>query len=279
MDPEEYRRASLETWQSMAAGWERWRTEAETTLTPVRAWLLEGLAPKRGDTMLELAAGAGDTGFDVAELVGETGRLISTDLAPAMVEVARRRAAKLGLENIEHRTMDAERIELEDDSVDGVLCRFGLMLMPDPGAALAETRRVLRPGGRLVLAVWRDGERNPWISLARRMLVARGHVPPPEPGTPGIFSLASDERLRELLERAGFSVEKVEDVPVRFVYDDVDQYIQRARDTGGMFARAFASASEAERSAMTAELTQAFAPFTVDGGLEFPGLALCAAAS
>jgi SAM-dependent methyltransferase len=279
MQPEEYRRASLATWKAMAPGWERWRAEVEATSTPVRKWLLRELAPQPGDTILELAAGPGDTGFAAAAVVGDHGQLISTDFSPEMVDVARRRSAELGLRNVEHRVMDAERIELDDASVDGVLCRFGYMLMPDPGAALSETRRVLRPGGRLALAVWRAAGRNPWISIAGRMLVERGHVPPPEPGAPGIFSMASDERIRDLLADAGFTAVRMEDLPVRFVYRDVDDYVRRARDTGGVFAMVFRQVSEGERDAMKAELARAFTPFAVDGGYELPGVALAAVAS
>ena len=94
-----------------------------------------------------------------------------------------------------------------------MICRFGYMLMPDPPAALAETRRVLKPGGRLTLAVWREADRNPWVSIVGRLLLERGHVPPPEPGAPGMFTMARDERIRELLESAGFDVLRIEEVP------------------------------------------------------------------
>jgi SAM-dependent methyltransferase len=279
MDADEHRRATLETWERMAPGWERWRAHIEETAAPVREWLLRELAPRPGDTVLELAAGTGETGFAAAALVGESGRVVSTDLSPAMVEVARRRAAELGLSNVEHRVLDAERIELEDGSVDGVLCRFGYMLMPDPAACLRETRRVLRAGGRLALAVWRGAERNPWISIAGRVLVERGHVPPPEPGAPGIFALADAERLRALLAGAGFTAQRVEEIPVRFRYDDVDDYVRRAKDTGGIFATAWSEVSEREQAALRAKLAEAFAPFQADGGFELPGVALAASAT
>ena len=278
MDADEARRASLETWDAMAPGWERWRAQVEKTSAPIGAWLIEQLEPGPGDTLLELAAGPGDTGFAAAPLLGEKGRLISTDFSSAMVEVGRRRASELGLGNVEHRVMEAERIELEDDSVDRVLCRFGYMLMPDPAAALAETRRVLRTGGRLALAVWRGAEQNTWISIAGRLLVERGHMPRPEPGEPGIFALANDGRLRALLEEAGFHVQRMEDVPVRFVYRDVDDYVVRAQDTGGNFAKVWRAAPGDERAAIRSELERAFAPYAVDGGYAMPGLALCVVA-
>jgi SAM-dependent methyltransferase len=279
VDVEEYRRTSLANWATMAAGWERRRADIERVSAPVTEWLVRHLAAQPGDTVLELAAGPGDVGFAAAPLLGEDGRLISSDFSPEMVEVGRRRAAEVGLTNVEHRMLDAEDIELEDDSVDGVLCRFGYMLMADPARALAETRRVLKPGGRLALAVWRDGAQNPWVAIAGRVLVERGLVPPPEPGTPGIFSMASDERVRELLDGAGFTVERLEDVPVQFRYRDIDEYVHTANDTGGMFARAWGAASEHERQALTAQLGEAFMPFAVDGGYELPGVALAAVAT
>ena len=174
MSQEEYRHTSFETWEAMAPGWERWRAELQDALTPVRDWLITHLAPQPGDTVLELAAGPGDTGFAAAALVGEGGCLISTDFSPEMVEVARRRGAELGLENVDYRAMDAERIDLDVDAVDGVLCQSAYMLMADPVAALSETRRVLRPGGRLALSVWGAPDQNPWASVGGRILVERG---------------------------------------------------------------------------------------------------------
>jgi SAM-dependent methyltransferase len=279
MDRDEYRRTSLENWEKMAAGWERRRASVESGSVPVAEWLLRELAPQPGDTILELASGPGDTGFAAAAVIGDEGRLISTDFSPEMVEVGRRRAGELGLTNVEHRRMDAERLELADDSVDGVICRFAFMLMADPGAALAEARRVLRPGGRLALAVWRGPEKNPWVAIAGRVLAGRGLVPPPDPDAPGIFTLASEGRLQSLLQEAGFAEVRTDDVPIAFVAAGVDDYVASARDTGGMFGRVWADAPEEERDAITEALAEAFAPFAVGGGYELPGLALVAVAS
>jgi SAM-dependent methyltransferase len=278
VDGDEYRRTSLANWAAMAAGWERRRAEIETVTAPVQEWLVRELDPVPGETILELASGPGDTGFAAAAPLGDEGRLISTDFSPEMTEVARRRGDELGLGNADYRTMDAEHIELEDGSVDGVICRFGFMLMADPAAALVEARRVLRPGGRLVLAVWRGPEQNPWVSVGGRILVARGLMPPNEPGAPGMFTLADDGRVRALLGEAGFTDVRTDDVPVRFVYGDVGEYVAAAVDTGGAFSRAFAQASAEEQEAIARELMESFAPYAVDGGYVLPGLALVALA-
>jgi SAM-dependent methyltransferase len=279
VDSTEYKRAALENWQTMAAGWEQRREEMEKVARPVTEWMVRALDPKPGDTVLELAAGPGEVGFAAAPLLGPEGRLISSDFSPAMVDVARRGAAELGLENVEHLVLDAEDLALEDDSVDGVLCRFGFMLMPDPEAAVAEARRVLRPGGRLALAVWSTAARNPWVAIGGRIFAELGLAPPPEPDSPGMFVFAEEERLRGLLESAGFRAERLEEVPVLFEFEDLDAYIAGSRQTGGMFARTWRDASDEQRDVIATRLAERFAPFAVDGGYALPGVAVVAAAS
>jgi SAM-dependent methyltransferase len=279
VDVEDYRRTSQEVWEAMAPGWERWRAQLAEALTPVREWLIGELGPQPGETVLELGAGVGDTGFEGAAVLGEGGRLISTDFSPEMVEVARRRGTELGLGNVEYRVIDAERIELDSGSVDGVLCQSTYMLMADPAAALAETRRVLRPRGRLALSVWGAPERNPWASIGGMILVERGHIPPPEPDVPGVFSMASEERIRALLDGGGFGSVRTEEVPVRFAFRDLDDYEQWVIDVAGLFAMVLRELAEDEREVLRARLKEAFVPFATDSGYELPGVALCAVAS
>jgi hypothetical protein len=138
---------------------------------------------------------------------------------------------------------------------------------------------VLRPGGRLAFSVWSSGARNPWISLAGRILAAHGHMPPPDPGEPGMFVLGDEEQLRRLVENAGFANARMKDVPVHNDYPSVDEYVRRSSEMGGMFARAWAEAPEEEQERMKDELREAFAPFAVDGGYELPGVSLCVVAS
>jgi SAM-dependent methyltransferase len=279
MQPEEYRQASLKVWEAMAPGWERRRAELGQALAPVHAWLIRELEPRPGDTVLELASGTGDLGIKVARIIGDQGRLISTDFSPDMVDVARRYGAEQGVENVEFRVMDAEATDLEDDSVDGVLCQSGYMLMAAVEKALAETRRVLRPRRRLALSVWGAPERNPWASIGARVLVEGGHMPPPEPGRPGVFSMASEERTRALLEGAGFDGIRTEEVEVQLRYSDVDDYVRWAIDMAGPIGMVLRGLSDDELRMLTAQLEEEFVPFSTDGGYTLPGVTLCAVAS
>jgi len=138
---------------------------------------------------------------------------------------------------------------------------------------------VLRTEGRLALAVWGTAAENPWVAIAGRILADRGLSAPPEPGAPGMFVLADEARLRQLLRGAGFDVERVERVPVRFEFEDVDDYIVRTTDLGGMFSTIWGDASDEDRGVIRTRLAEGYEPFAVDGGYELPGIAVVAAAS
>ena len=276
---DELRTMSYEISQTVAPTWESRRDEIEDVAGPVREWMVRALSPRPGDTVLELAAGVGDTGFEVARLVGSDGRLITSDVAPAMLDAARRRGRTLGLENVDYRVLDAERIDLDTDSVDGVLCRYGYMLMADSAAALSETRRVLRTGGRLALAVWGPPERNPFFAIVAASLAQRGHIPPPDTEGPGIFSMASRERTNRLLREAGFREIRIDEVPARFAFGGVEQYLAFVADTAGPLAVALRGLPDDERRQIDAAVETAVAPFAVDGGYELPGVSLAAVAS
>lgn len=279
MHAEEHRRALVEISNAMAPGWERRRARIDGALAPVREWLVDAIAPSRGQTVLELGAASGDTGLQAVAAVGDEGRLISTDLTPAMVAIGRRRAAEVGARNVEHRVMDAERIDLPDASVDAVVCRFTVMLLADPGAALAGVRRVLRPGGRVAFSVWGPPDRNPWLAIGGAVLRELGHLPPPAAGEPSPFALASEERLLAPIDAAGLVDARVAEVPVTMDYRDAGEYVEVMTDTGGPTGMVVRALPEAEREALRSRLEAAMAPFAGADGLRLPGVALCAVAA
>jgi ubiquinone/menaquinone biosynthesis C-methylase UbiE len=278
MAVEQQRQEIYEIAEAIAPTWERRRAEVEAVMTPVREWMVRELSPRAGDTVLELAGGVGETGFDAAAIVGERGRVICSDFSPAMLEAARRRGAERKLENVDFRVIDAELIQLETGSVDGVLCRLGYMLMADPARALAETRRVLRSGGRLALAVWGSMEQNPFFTVVAIALTQHGHLPPPEPPGPPVFSMANADRTAVLLERAGFSGVRTEEVAVRFAVPDADAYLSLTADTAGPLGLALQALSAGEREAVKADIEDSLERFRGERGYEIPGVALCAVA-
>jgi SAM-dependent methyltransferase len=271
---EDYRQASLGIWEQMAAGWEEDRRAVWEASQVVGEWLVDALDPKPGETVLELAAGVGDTGFAAADRLGPSGRLISTDFSGPMVDAARRRADELGVSNAEFRRMDAERMELDDDSVDGVLCRWGYMLMADPVAALRETRRVLRPGGRVAFSVWADPDANPWASVPARALIEHTGAKPPDPHAPGIFAMASEGRTRELLDAAGLRPVRVEHVEMAWSFDSPDDHWRYVMDLAGALAMVIRSMPEREQAAVRRLTEERLSPFAGEPGYRIAGLCL-----
>jgi ubiquinone/menaquinone biosynthesis C-methylase UbiE len=275
---EGYRRRSYELWQRMATRWERGREVLWATTRPASEWLIDRLSPEPGQTILELAAGAGETGFLAADRLGDDGRLICSDFAPRMVEAAERVAKELGITNAEFRVLDAERLDFEDGSVDGVVCRFGYMLMADPGRALRETGRVLRDRGRLVFSVFGEPHRNPWMTVARGVMVERGHLQPADPGEPGLFRLSDPEEIRSLLSEAGFVHGEVEEMPIAFRFDDADRLWAYTSELQGPIALAIAQLDDEEREAVRAAIEEGCAAFRENGCYRLPGLVLNALA-
>jgi SAM-dependent methyltransferase len=280
LDPDEQRSATREAWEQAAAGWGKRADRIRDWGMPVSAAMVEALALRPGQRVLELAAGPGDTGFMAAELVRPGGTLVSSDGADAMLDVARARAAELGIDNVEFRQLELEWIDLETATVDAVLVRWGIMLIVDPEAAAREVRRILRPGGQAAFAVWDAPKNNPWAVIPGRAMVDLGHAEPPEAGAPGMFSLAGDGQLTELLEGAGFQDVVVSPVSLTRHYDALDGYIEETIDMSPLFSATYRELSADEQAAAVAAITAAAQPFVADdGSVTLPGSSLVASAA
>jgi ubiquinone/menaquinone biosynthesis C-methylase UbiE len=283
-DPNAHRDVSLRSWEEAAPGWTRQQTAMREFGAPVSHWMLDAISPQPGQRVLELAAGLGETGMLAAELVAPMGGVVISDQAEAMLDNARERMLALGLGNVELQVLNAEWIDLPVASVDAVLCRWGYMLMADPLAALRETRRVLRPGGRAALAVWDSLERNPWAllpmyELNERGLSTGGTATSSQPGTPGPFALASAERIAQLLEEAGFADIHVQALDLRRRHASFEQFWDATLDLSRAVHDAVLNRPEPEIAEIQAALVERFAPFTAaDGSLDIPGRTLVASA-
>jgi SAM-dependent methyltransferase len=279
-DPDELRFAVRDRWERAAAGWRARNERFQRIAMPVSRWLVDAIEPQPGQRVLELAAGLGEVGYLVAELIRPGGTLVSSDGAEAMVEAASARAAELGVADVEHRQLELEWIDLPAADVDAVICRWGYMFALDRGAALRETRRVLRPGGRLALATWAEPARVPFGAIPRQALVDAGLVDGFDAGGPGMFDLSDRDDLRALLEEAGFMDVVVEEIPVAFAYEDVDDYWAMTVDLSRPFADVVATLDARQLADLRERVAVAVAPFAdADGSLTVPGVALVAAAS
>jgi len=275
-----YRKESRRRWAATAAGWEARADALRRATMPVSMWMLDAVAPQPGHDLLELAAGPGDTGFLAAELIEPGGTLICTDFVPEMLSAAQRRAEALGLRNVRFRQVDAEVMDQEAASLDGVLCRWGYMLMADPEAALRETRRVLRQGAHVALAAWTGPEENQWSAAPVRELIARGLLEAPDGDGPGQFAWAREGVIAEHLDAAGFVDYEVSTVAFAMRYASVEDW-WIAQTEMSMRAADAAGAMDAQaREDLLAALDEIAEPWRrSDGALEIPASTWVAAAS
>jgi len=263
----------------MAPGWERQYSWFEEHARPVTERMVEALQVEPGSTILELAAGTGIVGLTAVQALGGETQLILSDFSPAMVEAAQRRGSELRLENVDYRVLDAEALELPDDSVDGVLCRWGYMLMGDPARALAETHRVLRPNGRLSAAVFASAQQNPWAALPMQILVEGRYVPPPALGQPGILSLADPERLRGLMAEAGFEEVEIDAAAFMWPFDGDEEYWRFLTDMAGAISMVLSGLDEDALAGVRDELGRRLEPFRGPDGIELGAVSLVVSAS
>ena len=263
-------------WAAVAPAWAEHSAYADTRGAGVGDRMLALTSPRRGERVLELACGPGGLGLAAAARVAPGGEVVLSDVAAEMTEIASARAGALGLANVATRVLDLERIVEPDEAYDVVLCREGLMFVPDPALAAREIRRVLRPGGRVAVAVWAARERNPWLGLALDAVAAQLDRPVPPPGVPGPFSLADADELEALLAAAGLSDVAVGEVPVPLRAASFEEWWMRTAALAGPLAAILPSLPAPAREAIDARLRSATEPYRTATGLAFPGVSLIA---
>jgi SAM-dependent methyltransferase len=270
--PDDFRAESRKRWAAQAEGWEARRDQLRATTMPISAWMIDALDPQPGQTLLELAAGTGDTGLLAAELIEPGGTLISSDFSPEMLQTAQRRAQELGVHNVRFKQIDAETsIDLEAASLDGVLCRWGYMLMADPEAALRETRRVLKPGRRVALAAWAAAEHNPWSALPVREMIAQGVTEPPDPAVPNQFTWSEEGLIAQHLDAAGFTEHHVESLDFAYTYRSAADWWASQSAFSSAFRTAVAQADDDDIAAVGDALDRHAEQFAQpDGTLQVP---------
>ncbi|HEV2890485.1 MAG TPA: class I SAM-dependent methyltransferase [Frankiaceae bacterium] len=272
--PDEIRDAQRLTWAGLSAGWEKWDAVIMDQLAPVTAAIVERLGIVEDQRHLDVAAGTGEPGLTVARLAPK-GRVVLTDLAPEMLDVAERRARAQGVANVETAVCSADDLPFAEGTFDSVSVRFGYMFFPDAAKATAELARVLRPGGRLCSAVWVKPEANPWTTIAMQAIASEVAVPPPAPDGPNMYRCAAPGQVSALYEDAGLRDVAEWDVDVDLVTRSAEEYWDMISEHVSLAVAALRQVDGPARERIKARAVEAVSAYEKDGEVRVPGAARC----
>jgi SAM-dependent methyltransferase len=274
--PEEIKTKQTRHWDDVAAGWSAWYDWSQRNFQPVTEWMRSAAAIQSGARVLDVACGPGYPALGWAAAVQPGGSVVAIDLSPGMIARASQRARSYNLDNIAFAAMDAEQLQIGDDIFDAVTNAYGLMFCPDPARAIREARRVLTPGGALVIAVWDEPAKNPFFSIvgSGRSLLS---LPAVAPGDPGPFRFAPAGALESVLAASGFSEFRVESVEATFECASIDEYIQMFTDVA--LKNRIASLPEPDADRFRDAVRDSARPFIQDGRLRLLATSRCARAT
>ncbi len=260
-------------WSAAAPSWGEYADFVDERGALIGQAMLAAADLQPGDAVLELGCGPGGVGLAAAKLVGD-GHVVLSDVAPEMTVIAAQRAVALGLRNVVTRELDMEHLDVPDAAYDRVLCREALMLVADPVAAAREARRVLRPGGRAVFAVWSGPEANPWLSVLLDTVGAQLGAPVPPPGMPGPFALSAEGALADVLAAGGFRDVEVREVSSPMRVSSFDDWWRIVPSLAGPVAALLSSLPDDMTAAIRSTAESALSGFATDGGYTIPGASL-----
>lgn len=258
-------------WDACAPGWDAHSEAIGTWLHRATDAMIAMAGVTTGAHVLDVAAGAGEQSLTLARRVGPQGRVVATDLSPAMMALAKARIDAAGIDNVETRVVDGEAMDLDPASFDAAICRLGLMFFAQPLAGLREIHRALKPGRTLCTAVFSSPDRNPCLAILMSTALAHAGLPPRDPfGRGGLTSLGRPGRMDELFIEAGFRDVATTAVDAPFHAASVDDYLVFVRSAGGPIVEILSRLDAAAAEAAWAEMTRRLRVFDTPTGWEGP---------
>ena len=270
---EEIREQQKASWNKFSPGWKKWDELMMDFMQPMADEIITLLRLKDTDNVLDIAAGTGEPGLTIAKIV-TNGIVVITDLSDDMLEIARENANLKNIKNIETKACDVCELPFADDTFDAISCRFGFMFFPDMLLAAKEMQRVLKPSGRIATAVWSGPEKNFWVTAALGTINQLMELPPPPPGSPGMFRCAKDNLIVELFQQAGFTNVSQREVTGKLKSNTTDVYWNMMTEVAAPVVAALSIADDAMKEKIKKEIYQAVNERYPDGNVQIDSNAL-----
>lgn len=257
MNKVEAKEKQLKSWTLVAPGWSKYDSLMRAWAEPVTERMIALAGIQKGSRVLDIACGAGEPALTVAEKVGPKGSVLATDFVEEMVGYARSKAQARSLSNVEFRCVDGEVLDVPNGSFDAVTMRWGLMFMPDPVSCMRCANAALKPGGKAVVTTWTEAANNPFVTVPLGVLKRHMEIPDPPPGAPGIFALASPDRLRAIFADAGFHDVIIEQVKLGMAdFDTGAEYDEFIRGIAGPVTSLYAQLPPAKQAIVKQEIAR-----------------------
>ncbi|MBH0179994.1 MAG: methyltransferase domain-containing protein [Nitrospira sp.] len=268
--PEQVIDSQRQDWNRVAGGWEKWDRFFDEQMTFLNHRLVADARLRSGLRVLDLGSGTGYPALLAAQAVGLGGSVHGIDLAEQMLDAARRKATRLGLNNITFRAGDVTTLPFETNSFDAITSRFCLMFLPEIPKAADEIARVLKPGGWLAAAVWSTPEKNAYLTTPLAIIKQFVDLPPPDPTAPGIFRLAKPGELASMLQDAGFVNVVEEEYLAEVRFPSGEEYYESLMDIAAPIQNIFARLTEPQKTDARERIINSIGQFIRTDGLALP---------
>lgn len=270
---EQIREQQKASWNKFSPGWKKWDNLMMDFLKPMGDEIIRLIDPKDSDVVLDIAAGTGEPGLTIATML-TGGKVIITDLSEDMLEIARENAALRGIQNIETRACDVSELPFGDNTFDAISCRFGFMFFPDMLLAAKEMVRVLKPGGRIATSVWNVPDKNFWVTAIMSTINKNMELPPPPPGSPGMFRCAKDGLISDLFKQAGLKNITQNAIAGKLNCKTVDVYWNMMTEVGAPIVAALSKADDVMKEKIQRDVYQVVNEKYPDGNIMIDSNAL-----
>lgn len=276
--PVRFKETTRAQWQEAADAWHRWGPLLGEWLGEATDIMLDMGNVNEGGRVLDVAAGAGEQSITAARRVGSGGSVLATDISPNILRLARDAAQVAGVENVDVKEMDGERLgDLPAASFETVISRVGMIYFPDQLKALEGMRHTLVDGGRVSLITYSTADKNAFFSLPVSIIRERANLPAPKPGQPGPFSLGDPEVLTQLLEDAGFKDVEVKRVSAPVQVKTSAECLQFEKESFGALHQMLSTLDATEQEKVWEEIAEALKQFEGPEGFVGPCELLVAA--